>query len=252
MALFTDGALNSIADLRLYENSILEVVSTEGLDPAAKIRLAQADVANHLLLFLLRQPLRDPRAGMRRAMGLTDIVVTPPLRHWHALKTLAFIYRDAYNNQLNDRYLGKCEQYESLSEQSLLDYLQLGVGWVANPVPRAGAPLVTTISVDSRDPNYYVTVTWVNPNGQEGASSDLMPASGTHLAVGIANMPSSIAAWNVYVGTEADRTMLQNQAPLSIGYNWVLPDTGLVPGRLPSEGQTPEQLIVHDRLLQRG
>ena len=40
----------------------------------------------------------------RRQIGVSDVVVSPQMKRWHALHTLAVVYRDAYNNQLNDRY----------------------------------------------------------------------------------------------------------------------------------------------------
>ena len=43
------------ADLQQYENSILNVASTENIDLAAKLMLAQQDLANELVLFLLRR-----------------------------------------------------------------------------------------------------------------------------------------------------------------------------------------------------
>ena len=65
------------------------------------------------------------------------MVVTEPMRQWHIHKTLVLIYRDAYNNQLNDRYQGKWAEYEALAKASAQTYFQIGVGLVADPVPKA-------------------------------------------------------------------------------------------------------------------
>ena len=60
MALFSDGPISDAGDLQRYENAILNVAATEGIDLGAKIVLAQQDVANDLLLFLFkRSSLRD-------------------------------------------------------------------------------------------------------------------------------------------------------------------------------------------------
>ena len=59
MALFMDGPLVSAEDLQKCENSILNLASAENIDLAGKIVLAQGEIANQLLLFLLRRlPLR--------------------------------------------------------------------------------------------------------------------------------------------------------------------------------------------------
>ena len=121
MALFTDGPINGTMDLENYENSILSVANAERIDLAGKSTLAQNEIATELLLFLLRrcrQPDFQWSVTTRQSMGVGDIFVTDPLRRWHAHKTLALVYRDAYNNQLNDRYKGKWKEYEQLAKVS--------------------------------------------------------------------------------------------------------------------------------------
>src|SRR5208337_5521236 len=137
MALFTDGPISTAKDLQQYEASLLSDANAEGIDVAGKVALAQQDVGSELLLFLLRRAgFRDDQPNVRRSLGLTDVVVTDALRQWHIHKTLAMVYRDAYNNQLNDRYQGKWNQYEQLAKGSSRAYFQLGVGVVVDPIPR--------------------------------------------------------------------------------------------------------------------
>ncbi len=52
----------------------------------------------------------------RRAIGVSDVVVTRQMKRWHALHTLEIVYRDAFNNQLNDRYQAKFVEYQELRE----------------------------------------------------------------------------------------------------------------------------------------
>ena len=255
MALFTDGQINGLGDLQHYENSILEVASIEGLDTGAKMRMAQEEIGNRLLVFLLRYPGRDSRATVRRTIGLSDVVVTAPLQRWHALKTLALIYRDAYNNQLNDRYLGKRNEYEQLSEAAFTDYLQIGAGFVTDPLPKATSPAITNVAGTGNGGTYYVAVAWVNSAGQEGAPSDVSMAAtsgGTQLMVSAENPPVNAVGWNVYVGPAPDGITLQNASPNSPGSTWVLPPGDPIQGAPPSGGQGPDRFVVQDRLLQRG
>ena len=135
MALFTDGQLNRPIDLQNYENRILDVASAEGIDLAGKIALAQDEIANGVMMFLLKRlPLTGSQSflqpAMRQKMGVSDVVATGPLRQWHAHQTLALIYRDAYNNQLNDRYQGKWNEYEDVAKTSSTNYFRIGVGLV--------------------------------------------------------------------------------------------------------------------------
>lgn len=147
MALFTDGPISGTIEIQDYDNSILQIVSAENIDLNAKARLAQEEIASELTLFLLRRlPGGDPQWTVRQKVGLSDVAVTDPLRQWHAHKTLALVYRDAYFNQLNDRYKGKWQEYEKLADTSAANYFQIGAGLVANPIPKAGAPMVASVS----------------------------------------------------------------------------------------------------------
>ena len=56
MALFNDGPISPAADLqRVRERRFLTVASAESIDLAAKMSLAQEDLANEVVLFLLRR-----------------------------------------------------------------------------------------------------------------------------------------------------------------------------------------------------
>ena len=255
MALFTDGPINGTTDLPDYESSVFTMAGVEGVDITAKMTLAQEAIGKQILLFLLRAPLRDSKAAVRRAIGVSDVVITRPLRHWHAVKSLALAYRDAYNSQLNDRYLGKWNEYERLAQDAAQEYLQIGVGLVADPIQRGSEPMLTTVAGTGSATTYYVALSWINAGGQEGALGDvgsMLTADGTQLVVSSASAPGNAAAWNVYAGNAADLVTLQNPMPVAIGSNWILPATGLIAGRRPSEGQAVERFLFHDRLIQRG
>ena len=254
MALFNDGPISATIDLQNYENGILGVASTEGIDLAGKIALAQAEIANELTLFLLRRlPLSDFRWSMRRARGTSDVAVTPPLKQWHALKTLAMVYRDAYNNQLNDRYLNKWNEYEQLAKASAETYLKMGVGLVADPLPRPAAPILSAIAGPGGAATYYVAVTWINAAGQESSPSDIAvitTADSQQMAVAVVNPPANSSGWNMYVGASPDAISLQNDAPIGLSEQWTL--TVLTQGSPAGSGQQPNWFFVDHQVIERG
>lgn len=255
MALFSDGLLITGAELQEYENGILGVASTERLDITSKAKLAHDEIATDLLLFLDRNSLWDPRLVTRRQVGISDIVVTDPLKRWHAYKTLAMVYRDAYNNQLNDRYKGKWAQYDKLSEAAAQTLFHLGVGMVHQPIPRASEPSLTIVPMGVTGSAYYVRVSWVSISQQEGLASDAVEAKssdGSSVVVAVSSPPSGIALWNVYAGSGPEDMALQNNSPLPIDTTWMLPATGMLSGRAPGDGQAPEWWIVDRRILPRG
>jgi hypothetical protein len=255
MPLFTDGPISSAQDLQEYDSSVLNVANAEGIDVAVKVTLAQQDLANELMLFLFRRaPLRASQPNVSRSQGLTDVVVTEALQQWHVHKTLALVYRDAYYNQLNNRYQGKWNEYEQLAKASSRTYFQLGVGVVGEPIPMAPVPGLSTIPGSGAAETFYVAATWVNAAGQEGAPSDdasLSTAPGQDLVVTLTGPPQIAVGWNVYVGLSPSTLTLQNDIPLVLGNSWTM--TGpLSPGVAPTTGQPPAWFIVDHQVIERG
>jgi len=254
MALFSDGPISDAADLQRYENAILNVATSESIDLGAKIILAQQDLANELLLFLFRRSsLRDYPLGFRRLQGLRDVVVTGPMRQWHVHRSLSLVYRDAYNNQLNGRYQGKWVEYEQLAKVSAQTCFQIGVGLVADPVPKASPPLLSSVAGTAAGGMFYVAVTWVNSAGQEGAPSNLAQlgtSDGQELAVTISGPPPNVTGWNVYVGTSPGAMNLQSQN-VGTSSSWTMV-SGPNPGAPLPDGQQPTWFIVDHRVMERG
>src|SRR5579871_3788298 len=139
MALLTDGNPNDTEGLRAIESAILEVARVEGIDLNAKLCLATEEISQDVLDMLLgHSPVPFLIGGeQRRRLGVSDVVVSPQMKRWQALHTLAVVYRDAYNNQLNDRYLSKWDEYRELARGARERTYGYGIGLVAAPVPRA-------------------------------------------------------------------------------------------------------------------
>jgi hypothetical protein len=255
MALFTDGPISSARDLQDYDGSVLSVASSEGIDLTAKVRLAQQDLANELILFLRRRArFRDSPLNVERAWGLTDVVVTDALRQWHVYRTLAMVYRDAFSNQLNDRYKSKWDEYEQLGKDSSQTYFHLGVGVVAEPIPRAPLPVLISVAGSGAGNTYFVAATWVSAEGQEGAPSDfaeLTTAAGETLNATLSGAGENVVGWNVYVGISPSSATRQNDGPLATGGSWTV-TAGLNTGNSLPAGQKPACFIVDHNLMERG
>src|SRR5579864_6065801 len=141
--LLTDGCPNTPEDLRVYESSILDVSNGEMINLDAKLKLATEEVSEIVLNILLdHSSVVTGGDILRRSKGVSDVVVTRQLKRWHALHTLAIFYRDAYNSQLNDRYLAKWNEYLLLARGARETTLQYGIGLVTTPIPEAGTPVL--------------------------------------------------------------------------------------------------------------
>src|SRR5579872_764104 len=225
MALLTDGNPNDEKALRLYEAAILDVAKVETIDLDAKLCLATVEISQDVLDVLLGHTrtlysLVSPIGADRRKLGVSDVVVSPQMKRWHALHTLAVVYRDAYNNQLNDRYKNKWEEYRELAHGAKERTLEFGIGLVAVPVPRAGIPVLGATAGALAGTIYYAQVSWVSAAGQEGSASPattFQTADNSLLTAAAVNAPAIAAGWNVYLGLTSSTLTLQNSAPLAIG-----------------------------------
>ena len=161
--LLTDGNPNDTVALTVYETEILSVAATEGINLDQKLTLATEEISEVVLQFLLDHTrMVDPLPNQRRTIGVSDVVVSAQMTRWQALHTLALVYRDAFNNQLNDRYLAKWREYQALSKDGAVRTLSYGIGIVSNPIPEAPAPSLGTATGFGQGGTFYVQVTWVS------------------------------------------------------------------------------------------
>jgi hypothetical protein len=104
MALFTDQSIVTLDELLQFETTLVQVASTHGINVETKINLATSVIGDQVMLWLFEAGASDPQLLARRALGLSTIVVTPPLRRWLEMESLARFFAEAYNVQLNPRF----------------------------------------------------------------------------------------------------------------------------------------------------
>lgn len=256
MALLTDGNPNTTEELRVYESSILDVAHVEAIDLDSKMTLATEEISEDVLDILIDQSRNlIPFTDQRRHMGVSDVVVTRQLKRWHALHSLELLYRDAFNNQLNDRYRAKWIEYQELSRNARYHTVRFGIGIVAMPIPKAEPPELSVAASTTLSATYYAEVAWVSSAGQEGAPSSvtaLTTPDGSVMVVTAVDPPPNAVAFNVYAGLTADSLTLQNATPVPGSQSFTMAPGDPVPGRAPGIGQEPDQYIVGGSMLRRG
>jgi hypothetical protein len=254
MALFTDGSITTIEELVEYESSILDTAKTEGVDLTAKLKLAQEELGAELAGRLRRrQDSQDVLWATIAPRGLECVVVTEALHKWHTFRTLSLAYRDAYNQQLNDRYQGKWKEYDRQAEWARHTLFDTGVGMTSSPVPRPDQPDLSGAAGIGAPATYFVRVTWVS-QGLEGAPSDIkaLTTLGGALTVTAVNPPANVSGWNVYASNSPTGLTRQNDAPMRPGQSWTTPETGLKKGQPAGCGQRPEMYLSLAGVLNRG
>jgi len=213
--LFTDNPTITPQDLSHHETAILDTAHTEGINLTIKILLAHNEVGLQLLS-------KFPQLGLVN-VELKNVVVTDALRLWLVFHTLEIVYRDAYHNQLNDRYKAKWDEYRDLSGFASGLLFQIGIGTVVDPIAQADHPVLSLAPGSLTPAKYFVQVAWRNASGEEGGPSELTGldvTSGNTLVAQAVNKPANAVSWNVYVGASPDSLFLQNPAPLDPSASW--------------------------------
>jgi|YNPMSStandDraft_1061717.scaffolds.fasta_scaffold02412_9 hypothetical protein len=246
MALFTDGNASDVADLRAYDAAIAEVAAAEGVALQAKLELAMQEIGVELEEFLVRAT-----GGQAQ---LSQVVVTPALKQWHTLRTLALIYGDIHNSHVNRRFEGKWADYKMRARWAAESLFRIGVGLVSNPIPKAAAPQVRTLAGRLEPGTYLIKVAWVNERGESGAPSEaavetLAAAGG--LGIRAIHPPPVAAGFHVWVGNSEKQLWRQTAAPQGLGSEWVCLGP-LERGSPPTAGQEPERYVRNERILRRG
>ena len=259
MPLFTDADVVTLDDLLLFENSLVQVSSTHGIDIQAKIRLATEEIGDKLMLNLLRAGQSDPQWLQRIRIGLSTVVVTSSLARWLCFDSLARVYAEAYNVQLNTRFQGKWIEYQQQSSTASETFLAGGIGIVLNPLPKPAIPGIQTGVGNFQASSIFVQASWVDHLGNESAPS---PINGVILngsasiqvvmTEADAQTPTAAIGWNVYASTTQQGLTRQNSLPLAVGASWQVSSGNLMGGISPRNGQMPYITIPCTRRWQRG
>jgi hypothetical protein len=259
MALFTDAAVVTLDDLLPFEASLVQVASSHGINVDTKISLATAAIGDKLLLWLLDAGASDPQWLTRRRIGLSTVVVTPTLHRWICFESLARIFAEAYNVQLNTRFQGKWTEYQTEAKNAADLCFLSGAGIVYRPLPKPQIPLVSVQAGTAPAQVLYVQTSWVDARGNESALSPvngsvLTEASSIVVAMteGALDVPSAAMGWNIYVSSTQNDQTRQNGSPLEIGATWQLPASGLVSGARATNGQPIDIYIPLLKQVRRG
>ncbi len=252
MALFQDGPISSLEDLRVYETSLLETANIEGVSLSSKLELAQQEIGNEILRFLIQQlEPTDPVTPTK----LGQVVATDPLRRWHALRTLSVFFRDVHHNQLNDRYRAKWDAYESEARSAARLLWDIGVGLVRNPLKRPAAPLLEVLPSDEEYPQSLFKTTWVTGPLEESAASQAVlfaPTFAQRPQLAVIDPPPRATGWHVYAGPTESLLARQTTTPVALAEPWVMPSSEFVEGVAVPFGQQPDFYVRFQRLLFRG
>ncbi len=251
MALFTDGNIANLNDLRAYESSILDLAGTEGIDVGAKLSLAHRELEFEVVAFLLR---RGQLSGASRE--LHHVVVTVPALHAHTMLTLSLIYRDAYNSQLNDRYEGKWKQYSELARHAIRQLFEIGVGITYAPLPKPMPPSVELLMGGFRPATTYtICCALQGRSGVTGAQSDPVvrqATPGQRLELALGDVPPGASGWAIYIAENDGPLFRQNEQPLGSNAVWMCPPDGPRTDLPVLCEQLPDYYVVNRQELLRG
>lgn len=245
MALLADGGLNTADSLRVHDSGVLDVTTSESIEPGAKLALALAELMDETSLYL---------AG-EGSFRIEQVAVNPCLIRWHACRTLALIYRDAYFSQHNDRYGERWRHWEQQSKLAREVFVDLGVPIVANPLRRPESPAASWTAGEFSPATYWIQITAVDSSGQESAPSEATAVSVTaahQLSVSAPGLDPAAAGWNLYIGPAEGQLHRQNSIALDRTSTWQQISDTATSAAKPGEGQAATIRVYRRRRLPRG
>ena len=254
MALFVDGPACTIDDLTDQDSGLPEIALDNGINVTTKMRLATEEIRAELRLWLLKTHPSLP-APWAPVLHMEQVIVTPPLKRWEMLHSLALVYRDVCFNQMVDRYQPKWQEFARLARDAREAFIADGMALANVPVHKAEPPVLTSTQGPQSGGTFYASVAWVNAVGQEGAASaasSIAVADGNLMVVGAANAPDNAAGFRVYAGTSLNAQYLQNDVVLPVGATYLYIPGQVTQGRLPGFGQKPDYVRPLARTLLRG
>lgn len=254
--LFTDGNPARAEDLRIFESNIYEVASVEGIDLEAKLEAAAEEIGDQIMAYLLQPGSGDPQASNRRSIGLANLVVTPALRRWHALHTLAMTFRDAFHNQANERYRESWRHYVTSGSEARAVLFGIGLGFVTNPLARPAKPVVESGTGTWPAGVYLIRIAWVNAQGQVSAPSEPvaleLTAPGAPVVARPEHAPADAVGWHVYAGEMGSDLRQQNIDTIGLASSWIASSGQPLAGEFPVSGQFADIYITASRMTPRG
>lgn len=246
MALWADCQNLTASDLLPYDGQLSSVVSSEGIDVDGKSLLAHEHISS---LVASRFSFHN---GMRSDQIAERIVVTAPLRRWHALLTLEGVYREAYFRHLSERHKSRADYLVAKANDAMESVLESGLGICDFPVRRAAQPELTVASGSIAPGVWHISVALVR-TGTEGEGSEvtsiiLTEGGGICVQMG----PQGTGKYvHVYAGACPERLHRQTDSPVDASGPFVL--AGItVEGPLIGWGQPPDRLLRMDCRLLRG
>jgi hypothetical protein len=246
MALWADCRILTASDLLQYDGQLSSVVSSEGIDVDSKSQVAHEQITG---ILATRFPHQN---GLRTEEVAERIVVTAPLRRWHAIATLEAVYREAYFRHLSERYKGRADYLMAKASDAMAMVMESGLGVCDFPVRRAAQPELVSASGSIGSGVWHVAVTWVE-SGVEGEGSEIVSIILTEPG-GITVRPGVIGSGQlmfVYAGASPDRLCRQMAVPVPASVPFVLSGIGQE-GQLIGWGQQPDRFLRPDRRILRG
>lgn len=255
MALFSDGPPSTVDDLTSQDSFLLGVASTEGIDVTTKLSLAYTELTVELnAIFAREASIYAPVLG-EAPLDTNHLSVTPTLAAWHSFRALELVYRDAYFNQLNDRYKNKWLEFQNLGRWAMGRFIDTGAGLIIDPIPMPATPVVSFQTASQSGGTVYLSVTFLNSTSQESSPSvttDSEIPDGNVLMISAPAWPSNVVAWNAYVGSTPTGLIRQNGAPLVLGQSLQFLLPGAQSGAAPGTGQVADVTRDIPRRIMRG
>lgn len=247
MALYNDSGPSFFEDWINYDSKLLILSEQESTSVELKANVAKSEIGSELILFFVK---REIVTSLNRERLISNVVVSEPLKRWHAMLTLSLYYEDLAALQANQSHHERGLQFRQRAEAAKVITFETGIGLVDTPIPQPLLPQIQLI--DGNVPNFQARARtqFEDAQGRRGAASRefwVSSASGSALSIAYDSLPDKVFGWSLFTQSSDETYRAVNSVPIPAGGSLLLEGSNNPSGEpLRDSGQKPDRYITRN------
>jgi hypothetical protein len=250
MALLNDDGPSSFEDWVGYDSKLLFLSEQENTSVEAKSAYAKQWITSEIRLFILNN---SSVTTDQVESSLCRIVVTEPLKRWHAMQTLNLYYDDIASLQANKGHYQRSLQYANRALVAREMLFESGIGFVSRAIPQARLPHIKGEPMNSPAFSLRARSQYSGADGNVGSPSRefwIRSDNGESMAILYEELPEGVIGWNLYLEDGNGQFRSVNSNPISAGTSYLIASSEVTFGSsLIESGQKPDYFLRKNRSL---
>jgi hypothetical protein len=250
MALLNDEGPSSFEDWVGYDSKLLFLSEQENTSIEIKSEYAKQLIESELLLFLVNNTSVAPQQAQSL---LNKVVVSEPLKRWHAMQTLFLYYDDIASVQASKSHFERSLLYSARAGAARTLLFETGIGLVSKAIPQPALPQLNRTPSNAPAFSLRGKTQYLDAEGNVGSPSKefwIRSEVGDSINISYSELPEGVVGWNLYIEDGNDQFRSINPFVLGFGEAFQISSSDSPLGHyMKDAGQPPDQFIRMNRLL---